>query len=141
MQTKDKNKLSRRYERECLMKLLFQMDVQNDYSPESRDRFITQFVEDNEKLSYFHIVYDAFVANKESVDEKIGKSSKNWNVDRISKVDLAILRVAITEMAYIDDVPHNVSINEAIELAKKFGGEESGKFVNGVLGNLFKEEK
>lgn len=67
------------------------------------------------------------------LDSKIGSVSKGWSVDRMSKVDLAILRLALFEMLYDEEVPVKVAINEAVELAKQFGGESSSQFINGIL--------
>lgn len=73
------------------------------------------------------------------IDPMLEEYLKGWKVDRLSKVDLQILRLAVYEMVFQQEVPPKVVINEAIELAKWFGTEESGKFVNGVLGKMFKE--
>lgn len=75
----------------------------------------------------------------EKIDPLLEEYLKGWKVDRLSKVDLQILRLAVYEMVFQQEVPPKVVINEAIELAKWFGTEESGKFVNGVLGKMFKE--
>ena len=72
-------------------------------------------------------------ANREAIDRRIEEQSKNWSIARISRVDLNILRIALFELLYRSDIPKNVTINEAIEVAKKFGTEESPAFVNGIL--------
>lgn len=77
--------------------------------------------------------------NKETIDELLAEYLKGWKIDRLSKVDREVLRLAAYEMIYRNDVPPKVVVNEAIELAKHFGTEESGKFVNGVLGKMIKE--
>lgn len=77
--------------------------------------------------------YVAVIEKLDEIDEKIGKTSKGWTIDRIGKVELAILRLAVYEIDYDDDVPASVAINEAVELAKKFGQKDSYSFVNGVL--------
>ncbi len=75
------------------------------------------------------------------IDELISGASKNWSLDRMPMVDRAILRCAVCEMLFVDDVPVKVCINEAVELAKDFGGEdESASFVNGILGNIARSE-
>ena len=73
------------------------------------------------------------------IDEKIDKFALTYKVDRMEKVSLAILRVAVYEMFYVDDVPVAVAINEAVEMAKKFGSAECKNFVNGILGNISRE--
>lgn len=78
--------------------------------------------------------------HKEELDSKLESISKNWSVSRMPLMDLAILRIALYEMLYVDVVPISVSINEAVEMAKEFGGEdESPKFVNGMLGNIARQ--
>jgi N utilization substance protein B len=72
-------------------------------------------------------------ANREAIDGRIEAQSKNWSIARISRVDLNILRIAVYELLFRSDIPKNVTINEAIEVAKKFGSEESPAFVNGIL--------
>ena len=76
------------------------------------------------------------------IDERLVKSSDNWALDRMPVVDRAILRLAVYEMLYVDEVPVSVAINEAVELAKVYGGEdESSRFVNGVLGRIARAEE
>ncbi|MDF2960020.1 MAG: transcription antitermination factor NusB [Paenibacillus sp.] len=82
---------------------------------------------------------DGTVSNKLRIDELLSDYLKGWQMDRLSRVDREVLRLAAYEMVYRDDVPPKVVVNEAIELAKHFGTEESGKFVNGVLGKMIKE--
>lgn len=94
---------------------------------------------DNE---YFNEMLQSFIDNKDSIDATIEAASNNWKFKRIAKVDLAILRLSITEMLYYDngDFPEKVSINEAVELAKKYGSEKSPSFINGLLGRIAREE-
>ncbi|RNC68613.1 MAG: transcription antitermination factor NusB [Desulfuromonadales bacterium] len=73
---------------------------------------------------------------REAIDERIAGKSKNWAISRMAKVDLNILRLAVFELLYRDDIPKNVTINEAIEVAKKYGTEESPGFVNGILDEI-----
>ncbi len=75
-------------------------------------------------------------ANLQRIDETIGTTSEHWTVSRMPMVDRSILRVATYELLYSEDTPASVAINEAVELAKTFGGEDSSKFVNGVLGKI-----
>ena len=71
-----------------------------------------------------------------AIDEMISQYSHKWNKERISRVALSIMRLAVYEMLYVDDIPVSVSINEAVELAKKYGGDEDPAFINGVLGGI-----
>ena len=79
------------------------------------------------------------IGNQKNIDDLIIKYAPEWPLDQITMVDRNVLRIGIQEMKYDDDIPEKVAINEAIELAKTFGGESSGKFVNGVLGTIYKE--
>lgn len=121
------------------MQLFFQMEAQDDYSKRLQDSFIAQNVKaEDEQNDYIHRVLIAFIANMAAVDETIEKASVKWHINRMAKVDFAVLRLAVTEIKYLkdDQVPAQVAINEAVNIAKKYGTEESGKFVNGVLGKI-----
>lgn len=82
-----------------------------------------------------------FIENKGCVDEQIKKHSKGWDIDRLLKIDRDILRISIVELLFFEDIPASVSINEAVELAKKYGSEESSSFINGILRQVFEENK
>ena len=117
------------------MQLLFSMEARNDFSPECKDAFLEFYPPENQK-NYVNSVYGAFANHMEEVDAAIEANAEHWHKDRIAKVDLAVLRVAIAEMTFAEETtPEGVAINEAVNIAKKFGSEESGRFVNGVLGN------
>lgn len=79
--------------------------------------------------------------NREEIDEIIRENAPDWPIDKIAKVDLVILRIAIFELVYKEDAPTKVVIDEAVELAKEFGNDTSSKFVNGVLGSIVREEE
>ena len=76
------------------------------------------------------------VAHTEEIDTLISEHAHNWSRDRLSRVTLAILRLAIYEMQWVEDIPVSVSINEAVELAKRYGGDTDASFINGVLGGI-----
>jgi len=82
-----------------------------------------------------------FTKNKTEIDEQISKHSKGWNIERLVRIDKNILRIAITELLYVQDVPLSVSIDEAVELAKKYSTEESASFINGILRQVVEENK
>ena len=95
---------------------------------------------DEEDLVYVSQMLEGVGAHSEELDEIIGRYSKDWAIERIARVDLSILRVAIYEMLYRkEDVPTGAAINEAVELAKRYGGERSYAFINGILGSVAKE--
>ena len=126
--------------RELFMQLLFQMEAQNDYSLDMKSKFISQYMEGSSQLEYVNQMYELINAHLEEIDQQIESSSNHWKINRIAKVDLSILRLSMIEILYMDDIPDSASINEAVDLAKKFGGEDSGKFINGILGKVVKNK-
>ena len=122
--------------RELFMQLLFQMEVQNDYGKDIKERFVEEHLRESNQIEYFNNLYDATVANLALIDEKLEACSSNWKISRMAKVDLAILRLSAAEILYLDEVPDSASINEAVDMAKKFGGDDSGEFINGILGKV-----
>lgn len=92
-----------------------------------------------EDTTFSQEVLGGIEAHKEEIDALIDEIAIGWRIGRIPRVDLSILRVAIYEMLYREDIPYGVSINEAVELAKAFGGERSSAYINGMLGTLAKK--
>lgn len=131
--------MSRKLAREETMKLLYQMDMNNDFSFEVADLYIelNEFLED--EIEYINHAVDIIINNLDKIDLEIEKYIKGWSLYRLAKVDLAILRISIYELIYRDDIPVEVSINEAIEIAKKFSTDESSKFINGILGSFVRK--
>ena len=126
--------------RELLMQLFFQMEARGEFTAEIRDLMFNEFADGSEQLPYMMLISDAFLAHREEIDALIEDASDKWHINRMAKVDLAVLRVAVCEMKFSDsDVPAEVSINEAVNLAKKYGDENSGKFVNGILGRVLRQ--
>jgi len=127
--------------RELLMQLLFQMEVQNDYSKTLKEDFFKTQPKRGSQQAYVDCVFKNFTEHLTDIDQTLSSYSDNWKTNRMNKVDLAIARLSATEILYVDSVPDSVSINEAVDLAKKFGTEDSSKFVNGLLGKVVKEKK
>jgi N utilization substance protein B len=121
------------------MKMMYQMDLRKDDRPGQAAEAAERFAADARERAYVASILDGAWERQEEIDALIGKYSKRWKVSRISKVDLAILRVAIYEILSIADIPVSVSINEAVELAKRYGSEDSGSYVNGILGRIAAE--
>lgn len=126
--------------RELFMQLMFQMEVQNDYGLEMKEKFIQEHLKDSNQLEYFNRLFDAAVTNLPVIDETLERCSENWKINRMAKVDLAILRLSAAEILYLEDVPDSAAINEAVDMAKKFGGVDSGKFINGILGKVVRSK-
>ena len=130
--------MGRRAAREIAMKLVYQLDIQKD----SREEQIRQTLEQENltenDTNYITDVVEGVFKNVEQIDRTIETYSKGWKLSRISKVDLSILRLSIYEISFREDIPFNVSVNEAVELAKNYSGEESSSFINGILGKVSK---
>ena len=130
--------MSRKLSREFTMKLLYQMEIQKD----DREEQLKNALDDSEvkftkkDTDYICGVLDGVFSNLAEMDKIIEKNAKGWKLQRISRVDLSILRLCIYEILYRDDIPLSVSINEAVELAKKYGAEDSSAFINGILSNV-----
>jgi N utilization substance protein B len=122
------------------MKLLYQLQIQKDDVEEQIDRFIEEqrITEESDK-EYLLGVVKGVMEKQAELDDLISCHARGWTLQRMPKVDLAIMRLSCYEMKYRDDIPVNVSINEAVEMAKKYSGDQSQTFVNGVLGKVFAE--
>lgn len=127
--------MSRRELREQIFKLLFRIEFNDMEEMPEQERL---FFEDDcnaegADAEYISSKYQKITEKLETIDNMLNEKAKNWNTDRMGKVDLTILRLAVYEMTFDDEVPTGVAINEAVELAKKFGQDASASFVNGVL--------
>ncbi|MDR0570589.1 MAG: transcription antitermination factor NusB [Clostridiales Family XIII bacterium] len=122
--------------RETAMQMLFQMDAQTDFSPEAMEDYLRKYLEDASQRGFIVSIYEHVRDNLETIDAAIERSSDNWRTARMARVDLTILRIAAAEVMFMDNIPASVSANEAVDLAKIFGGDDSSKFVNGILGKL-----
>ena len=125
--------------RKMMMQVFFQMEAHKEFNIEDKEKLFKSYKDWKKQGEYANMVFDKFVENKESIDTMIEESSDNWKINRMGKVDLAILRVAVVELLYVEDIPTSVSINEAVNLAKTFGADDSGKFINGILGTVAKK--
>ncbi len=128
--------MKRKELREIAVKLFYEMDIQKNFNNEFFNEFIVKNNLNDIEDNYVNILFDYFRDNQEKIDDLIQNSSTSWDIKRIAKVDLSILRIATTEILYIKDIPNKVSINEAIDLGKKYGDENAYKFINGLLGKI-----
>lgn len=128
--------MGRRASREIAMKLLYQLEIQKD----DREAQIQRVLEENsfseKDREYVIEVIGGVQNNLAYIDKAIEIHSKGWKIGRISKIDLSIMRLSIYEICFRDDIPYNVSVNEAVELAKKYSSEDAGSFVNGILSKV-----
>lgn len=126
----------RTYARRCALQILYTSEIQGAY-PSAVATSEKLLFEDGDLPEYAHRLCEGVEAHRVEIDRMLASTSENWSLARMPIVDRSILRLATFEMAYVDEVPVSVSINEAVELAKDFGGEdESPRFVNGVLGRI-----
>jgi N utilization substance protein B len=146
----------RKKTRELLLRLIYQMSLTDDFSDAIRDAFLDNEAEyigdmgedhtcifdanEGEKpdIPYFNWALSLVLDNLESVDAIINSASDKWKTGRMSKVDLSILRLSVTEISYMDDISDSISANEAVLLAKKYSTEKSSSFINGVLSGVIK---
>lgn len=122
--------------RESALALLYSSDITDESVADIVDA--GQYpADDIEFAPYAEALVRGVQAHRAEIDERLSSTSENWTLDRMPVVDRAILRLAVYEMIYVDEVPVSVTINEAVELAKAYGGEDdSSRFVNGVLGRI-----
>lgn len=133
--------MTRRLARETALQTLFQHDV-GRVEPGSALKFsCEEFGVGETAAAFARELVEGAIANRETIDATIRRLAVEWNLERMSNVDRNLLRVAVYEMLYRTDIPHNVSINEAIELAKIYSGEEAARFINGILGQLAREKR
>ena len=122
--------------RELALKVLFQLEN----SPDDLDQALDYHVSDDratpDVAEFAGELVRGVVANRDALDETIQAASTNWKLDQMGRVDRVVLRMAVYEIAVSRKVPVRAAINESIELAKTFSGEESGRFVNGILGKV-----
>ncbi|MBZ4644741.1 MAG: utilization substance protein [Clostridia bacterium] len=131
--------MSRRAAREEAFKLLYQMDIHKEDKDEVLETFFKENnFEDGDK-AYIQDVVTGTMKHIDEINSLIEKNTIGWKINRISKVNMAILRLAVFEMLKRGDIPMSVSINEAVELAKTYDNVESGAFINGVLGSISKQ--
>ena len=134
--------MKRRELREHIFELLFRVEFN---SPEEMQEQVRLFFEnlgeiEDKDRDYINQKYAHIIEKLPEIDALLGEAAEGWKVSRMGKAELTILRLAVYEMKYDEDVPVGVAVNEAVELSKKFGGDESPVFINGILGKIGKAE-
>lgn len=127
--------------REQVFKLLFRVEFNSMEEMSEQEQLFTETSDEEfsaKDAEYIREKYENIAGKLTEIDAEINKETTGWNTDRIAKVDLTIIRLAVYEIRYDDSVPTSVAINEAVELAKKFGQDGSPAFVNGVLAKFAK---
>lgn len=133
--------MNRKKSREKAMEILFGMYLSKDSKEDAIETYKENYEDslDGVDFNYIDKTIEGVLKNEDEIEKSIEKNLKNWKLDRISKVNLTILKIAVFEMKFAEDVPEKVAINEALDLAKKYSDEKSIPFINGVLDNIFKE--
>ena len=126
----------RRRSRELALQALFYMDMSKEDSEEILERFCANFKPPDSARPFFLKIVKGVLRYLPEIDTLIEQSSKNWRISRMSYVDRNVLRIAVYELICCGDIPPKVSINEAIDIAKKFGTAESGAFINGIIDSI-----
>jgi len=142
--------MGRREQREQIFKLLFRVEFNTpEEMPQQRDFFLEQIklptqeegmAAKEKDITYITDKYERIQEQIPVIDKMIDEKAQGWSVSRMGKVELTILRLAAYEMKFDEDIPEKVAINEAVELSKKFGGDEAPSFVNGILAKLTKKQ-
>ncbi len=133
--------MKRREQREQIFALLFRVEFN---TPEEMDEQVSMYVDEMKEVEPLSEKDEEYIVGKykkiadriTEIDGILNEASQTWKTSRMSRVDLTVLRLAVYEMKFDEDIPEKVAINEAVELAKKYGGDESPAFVNGVLAHV-----
>ncbi|MEF2293668.1 transcription antitermination factor NusB [Virgibacillus dokdonensis] len=124
--------MNRHEARKKALQIIFSIDIHEMQSIHEMEHLDEQVRKD----AFLNLLVNGVINYKVEIDQIISEKLKNWSLERIASVEKAILRIAVFEIRYVEDIPVSVSINEAIELANTFGDEKSGKFINGVLSRI-----
>lgn len=127
--------MKRHIAREKAFQILFQLDMID----EDIERAIQELLDEEENDEFLYNLVKGVARERSTIDEKISANLEKWSFNRIPSVEKTVLRIATYEINFLPDIPENVSINEAVELAKRYGDEKSGRFVNGVLSKIIKK--
>lgn len=127
---------SRRKARAAALQVLYQMDLCELDAQGALPLYWDTLATDREAREFTDALVRGFDAHREEVDETVRRASKHWRLERMARVDRNVIRLAAYELLHCDDIPRRVTLNEAIELAKRFGDEGSAAFVNGVLDRI-----
>lgn len=129
--------MNRHLSRMIAMQTLYEWDFRDDSNLEAiKQRNVEEYKEDAD-ANFVNFLVDGVSEKIDELDGKISEAAPEWPLEQISLIDKTILRIAIYELIYSKNVPPKVAINEAVELSKQFGGENSSKFINGVLGTVY----
>jgi len=132
---------ARRKSREIVLQTLYFVDNLSFNKEESWKKVTSKFKAGRTVLDYSNLLYKGIKEKEKEIDRKINKYAKDWKIERMNIVDKNIMRIAIYEMLYVEEIPYRVAIDEALELAKKYSTDRAKKFINGILDKVAKEKK
>jgi len=127
---------TRRKGRELALQALYQIEMTGDSSVAAIDLFLSHFEGSAKAKEFARRLVSGVVSQRAEIDQLIERCTENWKLVRLAKVDLVILRMATYEMVFCPDIPSNVSLDEAIEIGKRFSSDDSAAFINGVLDQI-----
>ena len=127
---------TRRKGREAALQLLYGLEFHSEDSARSVDIFWRIYNTNQEIRTFGGTLADGVIAHMDAINELLSATSKRWKIERMAAIDRNILRIAVFELKYLSEIPMKVSINEAIEIAKKYGTSDSPAFVNGILDKI-----
>lgn len=135
--------MKRTQARELCMQLVYEMIIKGEYTLTGLLRHLEENPDNKnqDQERYMKDVLSHVIEERDGMDEMIRSYSVDWDFDRIARVDLSILKMGFSELIYMPDIPNHVTLNEMVELAKKFGTEHSPSFINGVLGKYHREHQ
>lgn len=130
--------MSRRVARRGIMKLLYQMDINSDYSDESIDFYFENNSFEDDEIEFIRENISKMIEKSDEIDNIIKSNLEGWSLERISNIDRQILRIAVYEL-YFTSTASNIVINEAVEIAREYSSNEAPKFINGILGTVYRK--
>ena len=131
---------TRRKSRELALQVLYQGEVAGQAGLLDFEEFCAHFQVNKKAIPYAKKLLDGVLGRKEEINQLIDRYAENWRLERMSVIDRNILRLAVFELHYLDDVPASVAINEAVEIAKRYSTDDSGPFINGILDAMAKDK-
>lgn len=129
----------RRLAREAALEVLYRFDLVGDEPEEVIEEIVLRRNPSDEAEEYLRRLVDAVFSNRDAVDRMVRSHLRRWRLERLRCLDRALLRLGCAELVYLPDIPPKVTINEAVDIARKYGDDDSGRFVNGVLDGIYRE--
>lgn len=130
--------MTRRAAREEAFKMIFQVDLGKNSWSETLSRNLKELSLSEESRLFLKQLVEGTMTHLAEIDAEISKYAQDWKLDRMLSTDRNILRMSLFELKYLKDIPASVTVNEAVELAKVYGDDDSGRFINGILGNIIR---